>query len=828
MHNALSHVRRGRVPFPSWQHVAAISIGCLLLLQMRPVAAQDRAADTAAQAATARAESLAAAVQAQRLLNRHDTLGAMAAAYRGLPEFNGPGWPDVPQTRQALLSAYAASHLVAAYDRKASAAALARDGKRIAIALNDGVEIRALDPDARVAFLRLPVPPADSDDAQNTIAYLDVAADGRRVLAATINNYYVWRLDGPDTPLTGSCGDLPSVDAARFIGNGDHVLIKCGTDLKILAAADLHPVLALHDVNAFDPSPDGRLIATDKDVRTIADGKIVLALPPSDDLPVFIAFAPDGRSLALARRMTVTIWNVASASAGTPAAPQTTIEVQSPVGVSWITYSPDGKSLITINYGEIRVWDVEGGNLTAVWADNRINLSAETPGPDRAYVSADGRWLLTASNFQDGMYTAQSTIWSVLHLDARPIRVTRGGSELLADAFTHGSAPLFATVEPDSARGGVFVWSAESTLALHRWGDQVLGSVELMAAATRSNDLILKNPVDASLTRCRFGTFACGPAPASALEALDGIITTPDGKALLSLQGQTLVATSLKDGTVVWRRNVSGDDRSGDFKVFDGGAYVLWGAGVGNQHPTLIALRAADGVPAHFFADTSSVTPLAGPVVVAQAAKGFALVNLDTGRSTPLDLPGDFVGPVAVTRDGARAAIVTSFDQSVEPARPGQFLSVVALADGRVEHSRRLALPDFSNVALVGFSPDGKDILASDQIIDAASGQRRAVLAADTDIPVFSSQYSPDGRLIFATSDAGAAHSTTLRIYSADGMLLQTFLTSVSLFLQFSADGNAFALQDYDGLGIYLTPNPDAISARARRLLDSAGLLAPR
>src|SRR6202035_5656747 len=127
----------------------------------------------------------------------------------------------------------------------------------------------------------------------------------------------------------------------------------------------------------------------------------------------------------------------------------------------------------------------------------------------------------------------------------------------------------------------------------------------------------------------------------------------------------------------------------------------------------------------------------------------------------------------------------------------------------------------------VAFSPDGQAILLGSQNVDAKSGRGVATLAAETDVPPFSSRYSPDGRLIFALYDAGLAHSTSLRIFSAaDGMLPQTFLTSPSLILQFSQDGKAFVVQDQDGLGVYLVPSPDAIAARARRLLESAGLLA--
>ena len=354
------------------------------------------------------------------------------------------------------------------------------------------------------------------------------------------------------------------------------------------------------------------------------------------------------------------------------------------------------------------------------------------------------------------------------------------------------------------------------------------GSAELIPAA-KSNDIIVKSGESLPLLRCRFDTFACGPAPPSALEALGSVVATPKGRAMLSVQGKSLVATLLVGGAMAWRRELAGAGTpDGDFTVFNDGAYVLWSAGAGTPRATLTVLRASDGVPVRTFADASAIAPLGGPVVVvAKRPKGFALVNVDTGRTTPLDLPADSLGPVALASDGAHAAIVTSFDQSADSAPPGQFLSVVATADGRLEHSRRIDEPD-GYPQSIGFSPDGRAILIGGQIIDATSGERIATLDADTDVPAHSSQYSPDGRLIFALYDAGLAHSTSLRIFSAkDGMLLQTYLTAPSLALQFSQDGNAFVMQDYDGLRVHLTPDPEAVSGRVRKLLDAAGLLAP-
>ena len=603
--------RRWCASLRSWRLVAAF--GCAILLPTQHAAGQNRvAAPDVARTDAARAESLAAAAQAWLLLSRHDALGAMAAAYQGLPEFKGAGWPDVPQTRQALLAAYSESHLVAAYDRKASAAALSRDGKRIAIALEDGVEVRSLDPDARLAFLRLPT--SAVADEPNQINFLDIAADGRHVLAANTHAFWVWPLDGAGDAAvrSGNCTAFPLLEAARFVGDGARVLVKCGSDLKILDAADLRAVMTLDEVNAFDVSLDGRLIATDKGVRALVDGKAVLTFPPSSDPALLLAFAPDGRSLATARDRIVTIWSLTEAKP-TRGRPSSRCKVRQ--GSSWIAYAPDGKALVTLNGGEIRVWDLESGALTAVWADNRINRSAETPALDRAYVSADGHWLLTASNWQDGMYTTKSTVWNLLHLDAPPVRVTRGGGELPAAGFTHGAVPMFATVDRLSPRGGVFVWSAESNLLLHRWRDDVIGTAAFVPASNPSNDIILRDEQSGALMRCRFDSFACERVPSSTLGARDDVIAAPNGKAVVSLQGQALVATYLKDGTLVWRRDLGGG-APGEFKVFADGKYVLWTAAAGTAHQIPMVLRAADGRPVGAFGDARSVTPLAAAGVL--------------------------------------------------------------------------------------------------------------------------------------------------------------------------------------------------------------------
>ena len=54
---------------------------------------------------------------------------------------------------------------------------------------------------------------------------------------------------------------------------------------------DLRAVMTLDEVNAFDVSPDGRLIATDKGVRALVDGKAVLTFPPGSDPAPLLAFA---------------------------------------------------------------------------------------------------------------------------------------------------------------------------------------------------------------------------------------------------------------------------------------------------------------------------------------------------------------------------------------------------------------------------------------------------------------------------------------------------------------------------------------------------------
>jgi WD40 repeat protein len=792
------------------------------------------AAQSADKMEAARTESRRAAAQAQALIGRFNPVRAMAVAYHALPEARGEGWPDLPAVRQALFQAYSASHLIRAYDRKASAAVLSADGNMLAIAVKGGVEIRSVSPDSLLFFLtKTDAPPVDADTTSE-ISFLDIAPDGHHVLAANANQYWVWSIDNPKAARSASCPDPAGLSEAYFIGKGESLLVRCASGVAVLATADLRPLLTLDGPDATAVSGDGRLIATSTEVRSVADGKVLRTIPKSADAgnPI-VAFAPDSRVVAIATGKTITTWGPVggpvgeiegqtSAAAPRQAPHRLTMQVQSKADIGWMTFSPDGKMLVTLNDSEIRLWNAATGEIEFVWSGYRSHPSTELHSTDKAYVSHDGRWLLTSSNWVEGMISYDASIWSLTNVNADPIRFIRGGAENRLRAFTDGDKPIFVTVDKVSKRGGVFIWSAEDPLLAFQWTRLNQPTLAFQPEG-KSNEVLIESSDDGSLTSCLIETHICKPASRPDPRAALNAVIIGNRKATVSLQGNAIAAVA-DNGAVLWRRDIGGSapgERS--LALADKGKYVLVKGDTGT-----IALNTADGKIAQSFDRTLSVTALHGPtVLVAKAPSGFELWNLDTHQHAPLKLPEGQIDRVAASPDGAAAAIVTKLGQipgvnATADQDDHYALSIISLADHRIESTRELAEAQLS----MEFSSDGRRILLGDLVVDAKIGNTLFVLSSAADIPIQSSQYSPDGKLIFSYSDAALDNPSSMRIFLAeDGTLLATLPTTLSA-LQFSEDGKFFVVQDYyNGVRVYRTPTSDMIAARVRRLLEPAGLL---
>jgi sugar lactone lactonase YvrE len=144
-------------------------------------------------------------------------------------------------------------------------------------------------------------------------------------------------------------------------------------------------------VHAVAFSPDGRLIATGSEDKTIriwgaATGQRKERISHTD--PVYcLAFSPDGKTLASGGTdKAVTLWDVASGEK------KKTLANVSNQPVAWVRFAPDGQTLATFGVGKdvAAVWDLTSGKEVA-------SLRGHTRPVNGLEFSPDGRTIATVS-----------------------------------------------------------------------------------------------------------------------------------------------------------------------------------------------------------------------------------------------------------------------------------------------------------------------------------------------------------------------------------------------------------------------------------------------
>jgi WD40 repeat protein len=166
-------------------------------------------------------------------------------------------------------------------------------------------------------------------------------------------------------------------------------------------------------------SPDGRfLVAGDRGgtafrVWDAATGKDV-AFAREADHPTFLTFATDGRAFAaLNRDNKVRAWDAATG--------KVLRAIAAPAQIGGLALSAEGRTLAMQTGGDIRIWDVRTGV-------ERHDFPGHRHGPLAAFVSLDGRTVLTADRDQGYTSPPHPSAWSMRRWDMATMRETASWS----------------------------------------------------------------------------------------------------------------------------------------------------------------------------------------------------------------------------------------------------------------------------------------------------------------------------------------------------------------------------------------------------------------
>lgn len=294
------------------------------------------------------------------------------------------------------------------------------------------------------------------------------AAFGPRhaLVLATQNSIQVWDLQDPRRPRLVALSNTASRDrpnlssAVAYRGDGRTVVTADGTgmtqlwDLTDIAQPRQRALITTGwprsglDANAsvaFGRGGDLLAVAsaTAHSVQlwdvTDPGRPRLLTTAPGD----YVAFAPDGRSLAVAgRRGSVQLWDVAD-----PQRPRTLATMTNPVGVVSMAFEPGMRLFATgdVN-GTVRLWDVTDSRQPVPLTD----LPGHTNAIQSTAFGADGNVLVTAdADAVTRVWDLSSTL--IHHNDAVTVATVDHGGDLLVTGGRDHTARLWQ-IDGDHSR----------------------------------------------------------------------------------------------------------------------------------------------------------------------------------------------------------------------------------------------------------------------------------------------------------------------------------------------------------------------------------------
>ena len=699
------------------------------------------------------------------------------------------------ETRASQRAQDETEHAHSAALREAREATRARDAARVAAA-------RELDHDPTLALallreveeptqqrswatlaarvLRAPVAQTVLGGMQGTVWTAAWSPDGRRVVAVSNDEAWVWAADGTGAPvvLRGHTGPVWS---ASFSPDGKHVLTSSwdGTARVWNADGTGAPVVLRQDqrISWAEFSPDGSHVATASWDRAAwvwrSDGVgAPVVLRGHTDRVRRVSFSPDGkRVVTAAYDHTARVWN--ADGSGTP------VVLAGHTAEVWtVAFSPDGKRIVTASKdSSARLWNADGTGTPVV-------LSGHTNGVAHAGFSHDGRHIVTTS------WDGTARVWNG-DGTGPPVVLAGHTDDVFMAVFSPDDKRLVTCSVDKTAR----VWNADGSgapvvlsgfegsvvwVAYSPDGERLLtasgdAAVRIWSAQQPNAPVVLAGPPDEEIRSASF---------------------SPDGTRVLTFTGP-------KGLTQIWNADGSGpplvldghSDRVHHAEFSPDGRQVVTGSYDGTTRVwnvdgsgTSVLLRD----PPAEWTYWASFSPDGKRVVTGHDDGKARLWNAD-GTGQPLRLP--FRGAVLITRfspDGKHLLLVSSDDNALQ----------VWNADG--SGAPVLLRGHTNNIHWATWSPDGIHLVTASGDNTArvwrADGVGEPVVLAHTH-EVRRVDFSPDGRHVVTASDDGTA-----RVWNADGTGTPVVLRGhdkAVLFASFSPDGTRVVTASEDVVRVW-------------------------